>query len=79
MTQCAQVCFTGTEDDQAEQHNHGTIDKVLGDSDMERGGDAPEEADRGADPPEQIPLLSHPEFRLKTFNHGMRIDVFEIR
>ena len=61
LTRCAQVCFTGTEDDQAEQHDHGTIDEVLGDPDMERGGDAPEEADREADPLEQIPLLGHPE------------------
>ena len=53
VTRCAQVCFTGTEDDIAD----GTIDEVLGDPDMERGGDAPEEADRVADPPEQIPLL----------------------
>ena len=30
----------------AEQHDHGTIDEVLGDSDMERGGDDPEEPDR---------------------------------
>ena len=36
LTQCAQVCFTGKEEDQAEQHDHGTIDEVLGDSDMER-------------------------------------------
>ena len=69
LTRCAQVRFTGTEDDQAEHHDHGTIDEVLGDPDMERGGDAPEEADREADPPEQIPLLGHPE---------VDIDVFEI-
>ena len=69
---CAQVCFTGTEDDQ------GTINKVLGDTDRERGGDALEEADRGAVPREQTPLLSHTEFRPYTSNHGMRIDVFEI-
>ena len=53
LTRCAQVCFTGTEDDQAEQHDHETLDEVLGDPDMERGGDAPEEADREADLPEQ--------------------------
>ena len=49
LTRCSQVCFTGTDDDQAEQHDHGTIDEVLGDQDMEQGGDAPEEADREAD------------------------------
>ena len=68
-----------TEDDQAEQHDHGTIDVVLGDPDMERGGDALlEKADREADPPEQIPLLNHPESRPYTFNHEVDIDVFEI-
>ena len=77
-TRCAQVCFTGTEDDQAEQHDHGTIGEVLGDPDMEREGDAPEEADREADPPEQIPLLGHPESRPCTFNHEVGIDVFKI-
>ena len=73
-TRCAQVCFTGTEEDQAEQQDHGTIEEVLGDPDMERGGDAPEEAEREADLPEQIPLLGHPESRPDTFNHevGMR-------
>ena len=28
LTRCAQVCFTGTEEDQAEQRDHGTIDEV---------------------------------------------------
>ena len=66
LTRCARVCFTSTEDDQAEQHDHGTIDEVLGDSDIERGGDDPE------------PLLGHPESRPRTFNHEAGIDVFEI-
>ena len=35
LARCAQVCFTGTEEDQAERHDHGTIDEVLGDQDME--------------------------------------------
>ena len=70
--------FKGTEDDQDERHDQGTINKVLGDTDTERGGDAPEEADRGAGLPEQIPLPSHPEFRPETSHHGMRIDTFEI-
>ena len=61
LTRCAQVCFTGTEDDQAEQHDHGTIDEVLGDPDTERGGDASEDAERKADAPEQILLHGHPE------------------
>ena len=29
LTRCAQLCFTGAEEDQAEQHNHGRIDEVL--------------------------------------------------
>ena len=70
--------FTGTEDDQDERHDQGTINKVLGDIDKERGGDALEEADRGSVPREQTPLLSHTEFRPYASNHGMRIDVFEI-
>ena len=45
---------------------------------MERGGDAPEEADRAADPPGQIPLLGLPESRPFSFNHEVGIDVFEI-
>ena len=69
MTRFAQVCFTGTEADQAEQHDHGTIDEVLGDPDMERGGDAPEEA---------VPLPCHPESRPYTFNHEVGVDVFEV-
>ena len=46
LTRCAQVRFTSTEEDQAKQHNHGTIDKDLGDQDMERGGDVLEETDQ---------------------------------
>ena len=60
-TRCAQVCFTGTEEDQAEQRDQGTIDEVLGDQDMEERGDALEEADREADLLEQMPLPRHPE------------------
>ena len=67
-----------TEDDQAEQHDHGTIDKVLGDSDMERGGDDLEEADREVDQPDRIPLTDHSESRPCTFDHEMGTDVFEI-
>ena len=78
LTQCAQVCFTGTEDDQAEQHDRGTIDEVLGDSDMERGGDDLEEADRELDLPERMPLPDHSESRPYTFKHDVGIDVFEI-
>ena len=28
-TRCAQICFTGTEEDQTERHDHGLIDEVL--------------------------------------------------
>ena len=45
---------------------------------MERGGDAPEEADRVADLLEQIPVPGHPESRLYTFHHAVGIDVLEI-
>ena len=33
------MCFTGTEEGQAEQHDHGTIDGVLEDHDMQERGD----------------------------------------
>ena len=56
LSRCAQACFTGTEEDQAEQHEHGTIDEVPGDQDMEGGGDVLEEDDREADLLEQMPL-----------------------
>ena len=42
--------FTGTQDDQAEQHDQGTIDEVPGDPYMEQGGGTPEEADREVSP-----------------------------
>ena len=61
LTRCAQVCFAGTEEYQAEQRDQGTIDEVLGDQDMEERGDAQVEADREADLLEQIPLPGHPE------------------
>ena len=49
LTRCAQACFTGTEEDQAARHDHGTSDDVFGDQDMEEGGDVLDEADREAD------------------------------
>ena len=55
------MCFTGTEEDQAEQHDQGAIDEVLGDQDMEGGGGALEEADREGDLLEQMSLPGHPE------------------
>ena len=61
LTRCAQVCFTGTEEEQAGQRDQATIDDVLGDQHMEPGGDALEEADREADLLEQMPLLGHPK------------------
>ena len=73
LTRCAQVCFAGTEEDQAEQHDQGTIDQVLGDPHTERGGDAPEEADREAGPPEQIPLLGHPESEKERLASWLRL------
>ena len=61
LTRCAQVCFTGTEEDQAAQHDQGTIDEVLGDQDLAQGKDVVEEAAREAELLEQIPLPGHPE------------------
>ena len=59
-TMCSGM-FTGTEEDQAEQHDHGTIDEVQVDQDMEQGGVAREEADREADLLDPMPLPCHPE------------------
>ena len=61
LTRCAQVCFTGTERDQAEEHDQGTIGEVLGDQYIEQEKDVLEESDREAVLLEQIPLLGHPE------------------
>ena len=58
MTRCAQVCFTGTEEDQAEQHDQRTIDEVLGDHDLEQRKDVLEEADREADLLEYLFLVN---------------------
>ena len=73
LTRCAQVCFTGTEEDQAERHDHGTIDEVLGDQDVEEGGDVLDEADREADLLEQIPLLGHPESEKERLASWLRL------
>ena len=49
LSRCAQVCFAGKEEDQAERHDHGTIDEVRVDQDMEEGRDVLDEADREAE------------------------------
>ena len=36
LTRCAQVCFTGTEEDQAERYDQSAIDDVLGDQDWNK-------------------------------------------
>ena len=51
--------FHRSEEDQAERHDQGTIDDVLGDQDLEQGKGVLEEADRDADLLEHIPLLGH--------------------
>ena len=73
LTRCAQVCFTGTEEDQAERHDQETIDEVLGDQDMEEGGDVLEEADREADLLEQLPLPCHPESEKERLASWLRL------
>ena len=40
---CSGMFLTGTEEDQTEQRDQGMIDEVLGDQDMDEGGDALEE------------------------------------
>ena len=73
QTRCAQVCFTGTEEDQAERHDQGTIDEVLGDQDMEGGGHAPEEAAREADLLEQMLSPGHPESEKERLAYWLRL------
>ena len=63
-TRCAQVCFTGSEEDQVEQHDRGAIDEVLEDQDMQEGRDVLDEAHRDADLLEQMPLLVYLELIL---------------
>ena len=64
---------SGTEEDQAEQRDQGTIDEVLGDQDMEGGGNALEEADREADLREQMPLPGHPESEKERLASWLRL------
>ena len=66
LTRCAQVCFTGTEEDQAEQQDQGTIDDVLGDQDLEQGEDVLEDAERAADLLEQMLSSWSPNVRKRT-------------
>ena len=73
LTRCPQVCFTDTEEDQAERHDQETIDEVLGDQDMEEGGDVLEEADREADLLEQMPLPFHPESEKERLASWLRL------
>ena len=73
LARCAQVCFAGTEEDQAEQRDQGTIDEVLGDRDMEEGGNALEEADREADLLEQMPPPGHPESEKERLASWLRL------
>ena len=72
LTRCAQVCFTGTEEDQAEQCDQGTIDEVLGDQYMEEG-DALDKADREADLLEQMPVFGHPESEKERLASWLRL------
>ena len=64
---------SGTEEDQAEQRDHGTIDGVLGDQDIAEEGDVLEEAEREADLLEQMPLLGHPESEKERLASWLRL------
>ena len=73
LTRCAQVCFTGTETDQDEEHDQGTIGEVLGEQYMEQEEDVLEESDREAVLLEQIPLLGHPESEKERLASWLRL------
>ena len=73
LTRCAQVCFAGAEEDQAEQHDQGTIDEVLEDQDVEEGGNVLEEADREADLLEQMILPGHQESQKERLASWLRL------
>ena len=60
LTRCAQVCFKGTEKNQAERHDDGTIGEVLGDEDVGEGRGVSEETDREADLLEQVLVTQNP-------------------
>ena len=70
LTRCAQICFAGTEEDEAEQHDQGTID---GDQDLQRGKGSLEEVDRVADLLEQLPLPGHPESEKERLASWLRL------
>ena len=59
--------------DQEEQHDQGTIDEVLEDQDVEKGGDTLEEPDREAYLLEQMPLPGHPEIEKERLASGLRL------
>ena len=63
-----------TEEDQAEQHDHGTIDDVLGDQDLKQGKDGLEEGDREADLLEQMPLPGQPEAEKERLASWLRLN-----
>ena len=59
--------------DQAERHDRRTIDQVLGDQDMDEGGDVFVEADRDVDLLEQILFLGHPESEKERLASWLRL------
>ena len=73
LTRCSPVCFTGTEEDRAEQHDQGTIDEVLEDQDKREEGDTLEEANREADLLKQIPSPGHPESEKERLASRLRL------
>ena len=73
LTRCAQVCFTGTDVDRAERHDHGTIDEVLADQDMEERGEVLDEADLEADLLDWIPVPGHPESEKERLASWLRL------
>ena len=78
LSRCVKVCFTGAEEDTAEQHGLRTIDEASGDADVKQGEDTAEEAGQEADSSEQISPSGLSQFLHYTSDHETEVDMLEV-